>query len=155
MWGVFRSIYCCSPSILPSRLLNFQMCLQSLSRPRLPSSAPCLCRAPRRTLERSCCVNWVSYPFVTNGIATARPHIPSDVRKLFCQTQERCRLYLSNRWCVVLLAATYSFLQSRFSRCCPCWLRYNMTHLLVFIPFRQKLCCLVQLTLFQLIANVR
>lgn len=48
------------------------------------------------------------------------PHIPSDVSKLLSSAE-----YLSNRWCVMPLAATYSFLESRSSSCsCPFWLRY-------------------------------
>ncbi len=54
--------YCCIPLISLSCLFNFplQMCLQRLSHPPLPSSALCLCPAPRRTSERGSCVNWVS-----------------------------------------------------------------------------------------------
>lgn len=73
-------------------LLNFhfQTCLQSLSRPLLLSSAPCLCPALRRTLERGFCVNWVSEKFVTNGTHTYR-------QMCFLSATE----YLSNRWCVM------------------------------------------------------
>lgn len=51
--------------------LHLQTRLQSLSRPRPPWSALCLCPALRRTLERSSYANWVSEPFVTNHDADA------------------------------------------------------------------------------------
>lgn len=59
------------PASSPLSLSPPQMCLQSLCRPRLPSSAPALCPALRRTLERGCCVNWVSEPFVLSLSHTA------------------------------------------------------------------------------------
>lgn len=135
VWGLFHSIY----SALYLHLLNFvfQTCLQSLSPPPLPSSALCLCPAPRRTSGRSYCVNWVSEPFVMNNDATAHTHTtlnthtPSDVAQTFSVRQRKqSRVYLSNRWCVVSLAATYSFSPERILQMQLLAQICYMTHLL-------------------------
>lgn len=123
----------------------FQMFLQSLHRPPPPSSAPCLCPARRKTLGRSCCINWVSGIFVTAVTQQLAPSLSQTCTKLFCLRSNSGPVFLSNRWQAVSTCPQ----SRRSSRCtCFCYLRFSMTNYSDVFMWSRRRAVKVTLTLF-------